>query len=53
LAPPDADIILPLQPLVDAIYARSHYDRDVDYHQALNPPLAAADAGWLEALLRG
>jgi len=30
LAAPDPDITLALQPLVEAVYARSHYDRDLD-----------------------
>jgi hypothetical protein len=52
LAPPDADISLNLQPFVEAIYARSHYERDIDYRQPLNPPLTQAEAAWLEARLR-
>ena len=35
LAPPDADLPLSLQPLIDAIYARSHYEVDIDYRQPL------------------
>jgi hypothetical protein len=52
LAPPDADVSLDLQPLVEAIYARSRYERDVDYRQPLNPPLSQAEAAWLEERLR-
>jgi hypothetical protein len=48
LAPPDPDITLDLQPLVDAIYTRSRYERDIDYRQPLNPPLNPAEASWLE-----
>jgi hypothetical protein len=47
LAPPDPDITLDMQPLVLAVYARSRYERDIDYHQPLNPPLGAEDAAWL------
>lgn len=53
LAPPDADISLALQPLIEAVYARSHYERDIDYGQPLRPLLDPADAAWLEQQLRG
>jgi hypothetical protein len=52
LAPPDPDITLDLQPFVQAIYARSRYERDIDYHRALQPPLSPAEAAWLEERLR-
>jgi hypothetical protein len=52
LAPPDPDITLALQPLVDAIYARSRYGRDIDYRRPLTPPLSAAEQAWLEERLR-
>jgi hypothetical protein len=52
LLPPDADVSLALQPLVDAVYARSHYERDIDYHQALRPPLTPEESAWLEERLR-
>jgi hypothetical protein len=52
LAPPDADITLSLQPLVEAVYARSHFDPDIDYHRPLNPPLGPAETVWLEERLR-
>jgi hypothetical protein len=51
LAPPDPDIILDLQPLVEAVYARSHYDRDIDYSRPLDPPLSAAESEWLQQRL--
>jgi hypothetical protein len=51
LAPPDGDISVPLQPLVEAVYARSRYDRDIDYRQPLHPPLSPAEAAWLEQRL--
>jgi hypothetical protein len=47
LAPPDPDIVLALQPLIEAVHARSHYDRDIDYRRALHPPLSPAEAAWL------
>jgi hypothetical protein len=52
LAPPDADVHLSLQPLIDTIYARSQYDIDIDYRQPLNPPPPTAEAAWLEERLR-
>jgi hypothetical protein len=52
LAPPDPDISLALQPLVDAIYARSRYGRDIDYRRPLTPPLSAAEQAWLDERLR-
>src|SRR5207253_3943250 len=47
LAPPDADITLDIQPFVAAIYARSRYERDIDYHKPLYPPLSQTEAAWL------
>jgi hypothetical protein len=52
LLPPDADIMLDLQPLVAAIYTRSRYERDIDYGQPLQPPLSSDEAAWLEEQLR-
>jgi Protein of unknown function (DUF4058) len=53
LLSPDADLSLDLQPMVGAIYARSGYERDIDYRQPLNPPLSLAEAAWLDERLRG
>ncbi|HVC96397.1 MAG TPA: DUF4058 family protein [Pirellulales bacterium] len=44
LAQPDPAIMLALQPLVEAVYARSRYDRDIDYRRPLDPPLGPADS---------
>ena|ERR671934_266516 len=52
LAPPDPDIALDIQPFIDAIYARSRYERDIDYRRPLEPPLSAAEAAWWEERLR-
>jgi hypothetical protein len=52
LAPPDPDISLDIQPFVHAIYARSRYERDIDYRQPIHPPLSPAEAAWLEERLR-
>ena len=51
LAAPDPDVTLAVQPLVEAVYARSHYDRGLDYSRPLHPPLCPADATWLEERL--
>jgi hypothetical protein len=52
LAPPDPDLSLALQPLAEAVYARSRYERDIDYRQPLRQPLDAGGAAWLEERLR-
>jgi hypothetical protein len=52
LAPPDADVQLDLQPLVAAIYARSRYNRDLDYSRPLQPPLTDGESTWLAEQLR-
>jgi hypothetical protein len=48
LAPPDGDVLLVLKPLVDAVYARSRYEHDIDYRRPLRPPLSSVDAAWLK-----
>jgi Protein of unknown function (DUF4058) len=48
LLPLDADVLLDLKPMIDAIYARSRYDRDIDYRQPLVPPLGPAELDWLQ-----
>jgi hypothetical protein len=52
LNPPDPDISLEIQPLVDAIYTRSRYAYDIDYRRPLSPPLSAVEEAWLEERLR-
>lgn len=47
LARPDPDIQLQLQPMIDGIYRRFRYDRSIDYHATLSPPLSPGDAAWL------
>jgi hypothetical protein len=51
LALPDADIKLPLQPLVDEIYARAKFGLSFNYHRRLDPPLAAEETAWLQQRL--
>ncbi len=52
LAKPDSDITLALQPMIDAIYQRSRYERSIDYSKPLIPSLGAADTAWLKQQLR-
>jgi hypothetical protein len=52
LTSPDPDITLPLQPLVEVVYDRSHYDRIIDYQRPLNPPLSPSEAAWLQERLQ-
>jgi hypothetical protein len=52
LAKPDPDLFLDLQPMVDAIYQRSRYERSIDYKRPLEPPLGADESTWLEQQLR-
>jgi hypothetical protein len=51
LAPPDDDLPLPLQPLIDAIYARSRYEVDIDYTLPLEPPLSPEEARFLSTTM--
>jgi hypothetical protein len=48
LVPPDADVPLALQPLVEGVYERSRYAREIDYARPLRPPLPAEDIAWLQ-----
>ena len=52
LAAPDDDVSLSIQPLIDRVYARSHYERDIDYRRQLLPPWNQADQAWLEGRLK-
>jgi hypothetical protein len=52
LVPPDQDIQLAVQPLVDAVFARSRYGRLLDYRHPLQPSLTAAESAWIEEHLR-
>ncbi|HEV3116277.1 MAG TPA: DUF4058 family protein [Gemmataceae bacterium] len=48
LAPPDGDVPLQLQPLIESVYVRSHYDDDIDYSSSLNPPLNSTEKAFLK-----
>ncbi|MBI1829984.1 MAG: DUF4058 family protein [Planctomycetes bacterium] len=52
LLTPDPDVPLDIQPMIDQIYARSKYRRDIDYSQAISPPLNDEDSAWLAQRLR-
>jgi hypothetical protein len=52
LAKPDPDIRLDLQPIIDAIYQRSRYERSIDYRQSVSPPLRAEEVTWLRKQMR-
>jgi hypothetical protein len=52
LARPDPAIPLDLQPMIDAIYRRSRYERSIDYRKPPDPPLDAAETLWLKKQLR-
>jgi len=44
--------IYELQPMINAIYQRSRYERSIDYSKPLTPPLDAAATAWLEQQLK-
>lgn len=52
LLPPDADVVVPLQPIVDHIYAVSRYAGDLDYAQPVQPPLSQAELQVLATFTR-
>jgi hypothetical protein len=52
LRPSDADAVLDLQSLVDAVYAASRYDRTTDYRASPEPPLEGEEAVWADSLLK-
>jgi hypothetical protein len=51
LAPPDGDVMLALQPLVEAVYERSRYEQELDYRRALRPGPTKAETAWLKQRL--
>ena len=51
LFPPDPEVQLELQPMIDAIYSRWRYNRSIDYRTPLTPPLSAEEIAWLEQQL--
>jgi hypothetical protein len=53
LLPPDADLSLSLQPLVEAIYSRYRYARSIDYANASSARLSPQEAQALQAASGG
>lgn len=51
LEPPDPDVTLDLQLLVNAIYERAHYESDIDYRRP-SSLLSAREEAWLKEHLR-
>ena len=47
----EPDVVLKLQPLIDAAYQNGSYE-DIDYSQPPEPPLEDDDAAWADELLR-
>ena len=52
LLPPEQDLSLDLQPLLDDIYALGRYDELLDYTRPLQPTLPGVDAEWVREHLR-
>lgn len=53
LRPGDAEVKLPLQPLLDEAYRSGRYGRTLNYDSHPDPPLDADDAAWVQALIKG
>jgi hypothetical protein len=51
LTKPDPDIPLSLQPMVEAIYKRSRYERSIDYSRSLES-LTSEERTWLTERLQ-
>jgi hypothetical protein len=51
LLPPDPPVLLELGQALRAAYSRARYDLRVDYRKRPIPPLSAADAAWVAALM--
>ena len=51
LRPQDRDVVLQLQPLLEACYRHGRYG-NINYRQRLHPPLNPDDEQWLDVLLR-
>jgi hypothetical protein len=45
--PPDPDLVLDLQPLIDTIYGRSRHTRRLRADDPIEPPLTAEEAAFL------
>jgi len=49
----DADAVVDLQAVLNAVYDESGYDAALDYQRPVLPPLTAADAEWVRGLVQG
>ncbi len=48
----DAEPLVDIHQLLDAVYDRGGYDLEIDYAQQSVPPLSEIDAAWADTLLR-
>jgi hypothetical protein len=44
-------LVLPLQPLLNSVYADGRYEQTLDYSQPLDPPLTDEDAVWAKQVV--
>lgn len=51
LRPQDRDVVLELQPIIDACYRDGRY-HTIKYDQPINPPFTAEELRWVEGILR-
>jgi len=51
LRPQDPRVTLPLQRLVDQVYANGRYASTIDYRRPCDPPLDAEEAAWVDDVL--
>jgi hypothetical protein len=51
LLPPDRDVAIALQPMVDQIFEASRYATDIQYDQPIKPPLSVEEAELLAKFL--
>lgn len=51
LADSDPDVMVDLSPMVEAIYRRYRYERDIDYARPLSPAATLDESAWLAEVL--
>jgi hypothetical protein len=52
LQPEDTEPVINLQDLLHRLYEQGSYDLAIDYTGEPIPPVSAADAGWVDKVLR-
>ena len=52
IAPEHPYVVVDLQGILDDVYDRGAYDRDIDYSEPLDPPLHPEDAEWVKSAIR-